>query len=166
MNFPHRISRSNRWWINEDVSIRKLGILGISPLTSFILALGVVLVANWVISGILSSIYLILALYTSFLTTPFLTTSLSLLKVAPRVEKTEVFRKGWNFANRTYFASCIMRKYYFLLWTKETAFFPHFYHGIISYSAELSDCTVNFKFYIFIFLNTNTNQTSKELHLN
>ena len=89
-------------------------------------------------------------------------------KVAPRVEKTEVFRKGWNFANRTYFASCIMRKHYFLLWTKETAFFPYFYHGIIFYSAELFDCAVNFKFYlnIFIFLNINTNQTSNEQYLN
>ena len=52
------------------------------------------------------------------------------------------------------FASCIMRKH-FLLWTKETAFFGYFYHGIIFYSAELFDCAVNFKFYlnIFIFLN-------------
>ena len=55
-------------------------ILGISPLTSFILALSVVLVANLVISGILSSIFLILALYTFFLTTLFFTISLSLLK--------------------------------------------------------------------------------------
>ena len=47
-------------------------------------------------------------------------------KVAPRVEKIEFFRKGWNFANRTYFASCIMGKHYFLLWTKETAYFPYF----------------------------------------
>ena len=49
-------------------------------------------------------------------------------KVAPRVEKTEVFRKDWNFANRIYFTSCIMKKHCFLLWTKETAFFPYFYH--------------------------------------
>ena len=86
------------------------------------------------------------------------------LKVAPRVEETEVFKKGWNFENRTYFASCIMKKHYFLLWTKETAFFPYFYHGIIFYSAELFDCAVNFKFYmnIFIFLNINTSQRSKE----
>ena len=55
-------------------------ILGISPLTSFILALSVVLVANLVMSGILSSIFLILALYTFFLTTLFFTISLSLLK--------------------------------------------------------------------------------------
>ena len=90
------------------------------------------------------------------------------IKVAPRAEKTEVFRKGWNFANRTYFASCIMRKHYFLLWTKETAFFPYFYHGIIFYSAELFDCAVNFKFYlnIFIFLNINTNQISKGQYMN
>ena len=79
-------------------------------------------------------------------------------KVAPRIEKTEVFRKGWKFANRAYFASCIMRKHYFLLWTKETAFSPYFYNGILFYSAKLFDCVVNFKFYvnIFIFLNINT----------
>ena len=90
------------------------------------------------------------------------------LKMAPRVEKTEVFRKGSNFVNRTYFASCIMRKHDFLLWTKETAFFPNFYHGVIFYSAELFDCAVNFKFYlnIFILLNINTNQTSKEQYFN
>ena len=74
--------------------------------------------------------------------------------MAPRVEKTEIFKKGWNFASRTYFASCIMRKHYFLLWTKETAFFSYFYHGIIFYSVELFQCAVNFKFYLnmFIFL--------------
>ena len=42
--------------------------------------LRVVLVANLVISSILSSIFLILAFYTSFLTTSFFTASLSLLK--------------------------------------------------------------------------------------
>ena len=41
-------------------------ILGISLLTFFILALSVVLVAKLVILGILSSISLILALYTFF----------------------------------------------------------------------------------------------------
>ena len=48
-----------------------------------------------------------------------------------------------------------MRKHYFLLWMKETAFFLYFYHGIIFYSAELFGCAVNFKFYlnILIFLN-------------
>ena len=86
------------------------------------------------------------------------------LKVAPRVENTEVFKKGWNFANRTYFASCIMKKHYFLFWTKETAFFPYFCHEIIFYSAELFDCAINFKFClnIIIFLNINTTQTSKD----
>ena len=54
--------------------------IGISPLTSFILALRVVLVTKLVISGILSSIFVIFALYASFLTTLFFTTSLSLLK--------------------------------------------------------------------------------------
>ena len=54
--------------------------IGISPLTSFILALRIVLVTKLVISGILSSIFVIFALYTSFLTTLFFTASLSLLK--------------------------------------------------------------------------------------
>ena len=51
------------------VVVAKLVILGISPLTSFILTLRVVLIAKLVISGILSSIFLILALYTSPLKT-------------------------------------------------------------------------------------------------
>ena len=51
--------------------VDKLVILGISPLTSFILALKEALVAKLVKLGILSSIVLILALYTSFLTTSF-----------------------------------------------------------------------------------------------
>ena len=50
------------------------------PLTSFILELSVVLVAKLIISGHLSSIFLILVLYTSFLTTSFFTASLSLLE--------------------------------------------------------------------------------------
>ena len=58
----------------------KLIILHISPLISFILTLRVLLVAMLVISGILSSISLILALYKSFLTTSFFTTSLISLK--------------------------------------------------------------------------------------
>ena len=80
------------------------------------------------------------------------------LKVAPNVENTEVFKKGWNFAHRTYFASCIMKKHSFSITvdkTKRTTFFPYFYHEIIFYSADLFDCAVNFKLYlnIFIFLN-------------
>ena len=49
-----------------------LVILGISFLTSFVLALRVVLIAEVLISGILSSIIFTLALYISFLTTSFL----------------------------------------------------------------------------------------------
>ena len=62
------------------VVVAKLLIFGISPLTSFILVLRVVLVAKLVISGFLSSIFLMLTLYRSFLTTSFLTILLSLLK--------------------------------------------------------------------------------------
>ena len=51
------------------VLVARLVILGISPLTSFMLALRVVLVAKLVILGVLYSIFFILALYTSFLTT-------------------------------------------------------------------------------------------------
>ena len=46
--------------------------------------------------------------------------------MAPRVEKTEASvrsRKGFNFANRTDFASSITLKQYVLLWTKQIAFF-------------------------------------------
>ena len=50
-----------------------------------------------------------------------------IIKVALRVEKTEVFKKGWNIANQTYFTSCKMKKKIFQLWAKETAFFPYFY---------------------------------------
>ena len=52
--------------------VTKLVTLQTSILTSFILALRLVLVAKLVISGILSSIFFILALYTSFLTISFL----------------------------------------------------------------------------------------------
>ena len=62
------------------VVVAKLVMLGILPLTSFILALRAAVVAKLVISGILSSMFLILALYTSFLTTSFFTISFSLLK--------------------------------------------------------------------------------------
>ena len=62
----------------KAVVVAKLVILGISPLTSFILALREALVAKLVISGILSSIFLILALYPSFLMTSFFTTSVYL----------------------------------------------------------------------------------------
>ena len=62
------------------VGVDKSVILGISPLTSFTLALRTALVGKLVILGISSSIILILALYKSFLILSFLTTSLSLLK--------------------------------------------------------------------------------------
>ena len=60
--------------------VAKPVILGISFLTSFVFVLRIVLVAKLLISGILSSIHFILALYSVFLTTSFLTTSLNLLK--------------------------------------------------------------------------------------
>ena len=64
----------------KAIVVAKLVIIGILFLTSFVLALKVVLVGKLLISGILSSIFLIVASYASFLTIPFFTTSLSLLK--------------------------------------------------------------------------------------
>ena len=64
----------------RTVVVAKLVKLGISPLTSFILAIRLVLVGKFVISGISLSIFLILALYTDVLTTSLFTTLLSLLK--------------------------------------------------------------------------------------
>ena len=65
--------------VNAEVVAKPL-ILGISVLTSFIFVLRIVLVAKLLISGILSSIFFILASYSVFLTTSFLTTLFSLLK--------------------------------------------------------------------------------------
>ena len=83
----------------RTVVVAVLVILGILPLSSFILALSAAVIAELVILGILpltslyniifkllisailSSIFFILVLYTSFLTPSFFTTSLSLLKL-------------------------------------------------------------------------------------
>ena len=65
----------------KEVVVASFVILGILLLISLILALRVVLVAAvLVISGILSSIFLILALYTFFLTISFFTSSVCLFK--------------------------------------------------------------------------------------
>ena len=80
------------------------------------------------------------------------------VKMAPTVEKTEVFKKCWNFANRTYFTSCIMKKHQFLLWTKKNNVLSLFLPWHYFLQRWAIDCPVNFKFYlnIFIFLNINT----------
>ena len=67
------------------VVVPKLVILGILFLTAFILALSVILVRKLVISCILSSIFLILALYGSFLTTSFLLSHLAYLNQQEQV---------------------------------------------------------------------------------
>ena len=66
--------------VRAVVIAKLVTILGILSLTSFTLTLRTELVAKLIILGILSSISLILASYTSFLTTSFFTASLSLLK--------------------------------------------------------------------------------------
>ena len=87
---------SNVFWLNTDIRgffstavrevfVAKLVILGISPLTSFILKLREALVPKLVTSDILSSILLILALYISFLMASFFTKLLSLLKSTEQV---------------------------------------------------------------------------------
>ena len=65
--------------VNAEVVAKPL-MLSILDLTSFNLALRAFLAAKLVTSGILSSIFLILALYSIFLTTSFFTALLSLLK--------------------------------------------------------------------------------------
>ena len=62
-------------------------------------------------------------------------------KVVSRVEKTEVLKKIWNFASRTCFASCFIKKaIFFTFWREETAFFfLYFHYEIIFY------CAFNFK---------------------
>ena len=62
------------------VLVAKVIAVRISPLASLILAKRVVLVATLVILDILSSIFFILAIYTSFLTASFFTAWLSFLK--------------------------------------------------------------------------------------
>ena len=64
----------------KAVLVAKLVIIGISALNSFILVLRKVLVAKKVILGILSSIFLVLGLYSIFLTISFFPTLLSLPK--------------------------------------------------------------------------------------
>ena len=71
--------------IVKAVVLAKLLMLGISPLTSFILPLIVVFVAKLLISGIFSPIFLILELYASFLTTSFFTTLLVYLNQQEQV---------------------------------------------------------------------------------
>ena len=65
--------------VNAEVVARPV-VLGILFLTSFIFVLRIVLVARLLISGILSSIFFTFPLYSVFLKTSFLTTSLNLLK--------------------------------------------------------------------------------------
>ena len=65
--------------VNAEVAAKPL-ILGISFLTSFMFVLRILLVAELLISGILSSIFFFLALYSVLLTTSFLTALLNLLK--------------------------------------------------------------------------------------
>ena len=65
--------------VNEEVVARPV-ILGISFFTSFIFVLRLVLVTKLLISGILSSIFFTLALYSVFLTTSFLSRLLNLPK--------------------------------------------------------------------------------------
>ena len=43
--------------------------------------------------------------------------------MTPRVEKSEVFKKGWNFANLTYFACCIMKKTLFSIMDERNSVF-------------------------------------------
>ena len=69
----------------------------------------------------------------------------AMVKVASRVQKIEVFGKGWNFAICFCFASCIMEKYYFFHRGKKRCFFPYFHYEVIFCYAELFECAFNFQ---------------------
>ena len=63
----------------------------------------------------------------------------TVFKVAPRVDKTEVFEKGWNIASRSCFESCIMKKNcFFFSQRKETAFFSFIF------TIKLSSITLSY----------------------
>ena len=84
----------------------------------------------------LKSVYLnVLGLF--IICTPF--------RVAPRIEKTEVFRKV-DILQAVLVLQVASSKKIFLLWRKEKAFFLYFHHAVIFYSAELFECALNFKF--------------------
>ena len=86
--------------------VAKLLILGILVLTSLILGFRVVLVAKLVVSGISSLIIFILALYTSFLTTSFFSTTFSLLKSTGADTNLSIFNlsaSGFKLGKSTFF---------------------------------------------------------------
>ena len=85
--------------------------------------------------------------------------ALILFKVASGFQKNEVFKKDWNFASCSSFASCIMKKHFFQGGEKRR-FFPLF--ALWNYLLLRWAICWN----IFMFLNINTNQTSKEQDLN
>ena len=92
----------------------KLVILVTSSLTSFILALREALVAKLVISDILSSICLILALYASFLTTSFFTSSLNLLKSTETITNLSTSNLSTLFIY--FFSSCLNQLVHFSIY--------------------------------------------------
>ena len=84
----------------------------------------------------LNSVYLnVLVLF--IICTPF--------RVAPRIEKTKVFKKA-DILQAALVLQVASWKKIFLLWRKETAFFLYFHHAIIFHSAELFERAFNFKF--------------------
>ena len=66
--------------------------------------------------------------------------------VAPRIEKTEVFKKKVDILQAVVVFQVLSWKNIFLLRRKETVFFLYFHHEIIFYSAQLFECTFNLKF--------------------
>ena len=89
------------------------------------------------------------------------------IKVAPRVEKTEVFKTGWKFANRACFASCIIKKTLFIMDERKSVFCLILTMKLSSTGLKYLNVhsTLNFA-KTFLFFNINTNQTSKEQDLN
>ena len=71
------------------------------------------------------------------------------LKVPARktqLRKTNVFKKDWNFASCSCFATCIIKKDIFIMGERNCIFLTYFHNGIIFYIAELFECAFNFRF--------------------
>ena len=72
------------------------------------------------------------------------------LKVAPRLEKTEVFKESWNFANRACFASCIMKKTLFFILEEKNSFWTLDVSRTASYEITLIHLSVSLSVHLSV----------------
>lgn len=78
------------------------------------------------------------SIYSKFILQMLQLIYLKLLIVAPRVEKTEVLKKGWNSQVVFVFARCIIIKHCFLSWRKEMVFI------FLIFTLKLPSTTLNY----------------------